>query len=108
MNIAVIGTGYVGLVSAACFADLGHVVIGMDIDKKKIRTIQSGKSPIYEPGLEEVLKRGIESDRLSFTTDLKKALKESTVVFSAVATPTNKDFSADLKNLFAVCQNVTN
>src|SRR3989338_1913701 len=108
MNLAVIGTGYVGLVSASCFADLGHIVIGMDIDKKKIRTIQSGKSPIYEPGLEEVLKRGIESGRLSFTADLKKALKESTVVFSAVATPPNKDFSADLKNIFVVCENIAN
>lgn len=106
MNIAVIGTGYVGLVSAACFADLGHVVIGMDIDKKKIRLIQSGCSPIYEPSLEEVLKRGLQSGRLSFTTDLKKALKESTVVFSAVATPPNKDFSADLKNIFVVCENI--
>src|SRR3989344_2215663 len=108
MNLAVIGTGYVGLVSAACFADLGHTVIGMDIDKKKIRTIQSGKSPIYEPGLEEVLNRGLASGRLSFTADLKKALKESTVVFSAVATPPNKDFSADLKNIFVVCENIAN
>jgi len=108
MNIAVIGTGYVGLVSAACFADLGHTVIGMDIDKKKIRTIQSGKSPIYEPGLEEVLKRGIDSGRLSFTSDLKTALKNSAVVFSAVATPPNKDFSADLNNIFVVCENIAN
>lgn len=108
MNIAVIGTGYVGLVSAACFADLGHTVVGMDIDKKKIQTIKAGKSPIYEPGLEEVLKRGLSSGRLSFTTDIKKALKDATVVFSAVATPPNKDFSADLKNIFVVCENIAN
>jgi UDPglucose 6-dehydrogenase len=106
MKIAVIGTGYVGLVSTACFADLGHEVWGMDIDEKKIDMIKSGKSPIFEPGLEEVLQRGLENGRLHFTTDLAEALKEVEVVFSAVATPPNEDFSADLRNIFIVCENI--
>lgn len=106
MNIAVVGTGYVGLVSAACFAELGHNVIGVDIDEEKVRRLKNGECIIYEPGLEEVLERGLQSGRLSFTTDLKEALPKCKVVFSAVATPPNEDFSADLKAVFIVAETV--
>lgn len=106
MNIAVIGTGYVGLVSAACFADLGHNVIGIDIDEAKINQLQQGVSPIYEPGLEEVLARGLQSGRLQFTTDLASVLNQNDVIFSAVATPPKQDFSADLQAVFTVCESV--
>ncbi len=106
MHITVIGTGYVGLVSAACFADLGHTVVGVDIDEAKIKKLRKGIPTIYELGLEEILKRGIESGRLSFTTDLTEALPETKVVFSAVATPPNEDFTADLHAVFAVAETV--
>lgn len=87
MTIAVVGTGYVGLVSAACFAELGHTVYGIDIDAAKIALLQEGKSPIYEPGLEELLRKGLQSKRLIFSTDLPAALPHVSIVFSAVATP---------------------
>lgn len=106
MNLAVVGTGYVGLVSAACFAELGHTVIGVDIDEEKVKKLKNGECTIYEPGLEELLQRGLETKRLSFTTDLTEALPSSTVVFSAVATPPNEDFSADLKAVFVVAETV--
>ena len=106
MNLAIVGTGYVGLVSAACFAELGHMVIGVDIDEEKVKKLKKGECTIYEPGLEELLQRGLETGRLSFTTDLAEALPSSTVVFSAVATPPNEDFSADLKAVFIVAETV--
>jgi len=106
MHLAVVGTGYVGLVSAACFAELGHTVIGVDIDEAKVKKLKKGECTIYEPGLEELLKRGLKTGRLSFTTDLAEALPLVTVVFSAVATPPNKDFSADLKAVFTVAEAV--
>lgn len=106
MRIAVVGTGYVGLVSAACFAELGHTVIGVDIDEAKVKKLQGGTPTIYEPGLEEILRRGLESKRLSFTTDIRQALPHVTVVFSAVATPPNEDFTADLRAVFSVCEAV--
>ena len=106
MNLAVIGTGYVGLVTAACFAELGHTVIGVDIDEEKIKKLKAGKSPIYEPELEEIIKRCLESGRLTFTTNLLEALPVSDVIFSAVATPPNEDFSADLRAVFTVAEAV--
>ncbi|MDA1208699.1 MAG: UDP-glucose/GDP-mannose dehydrogenase family protein [bacterium] len=106
MQIAVVGTGYVGLVSAACFAELGHTVIGVDLGEEKVRKLSSGECTIYEPGLEDVLKRGLASGRLSFTTDIKEALPESKIVFSAVATPPNENFSADLRAVFIVAETV--
>lgn len=106
MHITVVGTGYVGLVSAACFADLGHTVIGVDIDEAKVKKLQQGIPTIYETGLEEILKRGLASGRLSFTTDILEALPNSKVVFSAVATPPNEDFSADLRAVFKVSETV--
>ncbi len=106
MTIAVVGTGYVGLVTAACFAELGHTVIGVDIDDAKVKKLKKGQSTIYEPGLEELLQRGLKSGRLSFTTDLNEALPHVQVVFSAVATPPNEDFSADLDAVFKVAEQV--
>ncbi len=106
LKLAVVGTGYVGLVTAACLAELGHEVIGVDIDAEKVRKLQAGECPIYEPGLEELLREGLRSGRLSFTTNLQEALPGTAVVFSAVATPPNEDFSADLKAVFSVCESV--
>lgn len=103
MKITIVGTGYVGLVSAACFAELGHEVIGVDIDEAKVKKLKAGKSPIYEPGLEELLVRNIESGRLSFTTQLTEALPECQALFCAVATPPNEDHTADLRAVFSVC-----
>ena len=106
MKIAVIGTGYVGLVTAACFAELGHTVIGMDIDEAKIEKLKAGKSPIFEPGLEEILVRGRKTKRLSFTTKIGVALPKVDIVFSAVATPPGKDHHADLTAVFTVAATV--
>ena len=106
MKIAVIGTGYVGLVSAVCFAELGHEVFGVDIDAEKVKKLREGISPIYEPELEDLLKRNLEAGRVRFTTDLEEALPDTQVVFSAVATPPNEDFSADLKSVFIVAESV--
>lgn len=106
MKIAVVGTGYVGLVSAVCFAELGHTVIGVDIDEAKVETLKQGKSPIYEPELEDLLKRNLDAGRIVFTTDITEALPEAKVIFSAVATPPNEDFSADLKAVFIVAESV--
>ncbi len=106
MKIAVVGTGYVGLVSAACFAELGHDVIGIDIDAKKVAMLQSGKSPIFEPGLEELIVRNLQSKRLTFTTDLVSALSNVQIVFSAVATPPGEGHKADLRAVFTVAESV--
>jgi len=106
MKIAIVGTGYVGLVSAACFAELGHEVIGVDIDEAKVKKLKSGISPIYEPGLDDIIARNLASGRLSFTTQLTEALPTVNVLFCAVATPPNKDHTADLRAVFAVCDSV--
>ncbi|MFH0770896.1 MAG: UDP-glucose/GDP-mannose dehydrogenase family protein [Candidatus Peregrinibacteria bacterium] len=106
MNIAFIGTGYVGLVSAACAAELGHHVTGVDISAAKIAKLKVGKSPIFEPGLEELIQRGLKSGRLKFTTELSEALPECAVVFCAVATPPGEGYKADLRAVFAVARSV--
>ena len=106
MKIAVVGTGYVGLVSAACFAELGHEVIGVDIDEQKVKKLKKGISPIYEPGLEELLKMNLKNKRLSFTTKLTDALPHVQVLFSAVATPPGEGYKADLRAVFSVAQTV--
>jgi UDPglucose 6-dehydrogenase len=106
MKITVVGTGYVGLVSAACFAELGHTVAGVDIDEAKIKLIKSGKSPIYEPGLEELLQKNLKAGRLSFTTDLASVLLDAQIVFSAVATPPGEGHAADLKAVYTVAETV--
>jgi UDPglucose 6-dehydrogenase len=106
VKIAVIGTGYVGLVAAACFAETGNDVTGADIDAGKIDRLNSGEIPIYEPGLEELTHRNQQAGRLSFTTDVGNAVADSEVVFIAVGTPPGEDGSADLKHVLAVADTI--
>lgn len=104
MNIAIVGTGYVGLVSGTCFAEMGSNVTCVDVDKNKIDKLKAGEMPIYEPGLEELVKRNIEYGRLKFTMDLTEVLDDVEVVFSAVGTPPDEDGSADLKYVLQVAR----
>ena len=104
MKIAVVGTGYVGLVSGACFAEMGLDITCVDIDKKKIDGLNNGVIPIYEPGLEEVVRRNVEEGRLHFTTELTDCLDNVEGVFSAVGTPPDEDGSADLKYVLEVAR----
>lgn len=104
MNIAIVGTGYVGLVSGTCFAEMGAHVTCVDVDAQKIQKLKDGIMPIYEPGLEELVKRNVEFERLQFTTDLTEVLDDVEVVFSAVGTPPDEDGSADLKYVLAVAK----
>ena len=104
MNIAIVGTGYVGLVSGTCFAEMGAHVTCVDVDAQKIQKLKDGVMPIYEPGLEELVKRNVDFERLKFTTDLKEVLDDVEVVFSAVGTPPDEDGSADLKYVLAVAR----
>lgn len=104
MNIAIVGTGYVGLVSGTCFAEMGAHVTCVDVDAQKIEKLNNGIMPIYEPGLEELVKRNVGFERLKFTTDLTEVLDDVEVVFSAVGTPPDEDGSADLKYVLAVAR----
>ena len=104
MNIAIVGTGYVGLVSGTCFAEMGAHVTCVDVDAKKIQKLKDGIMPIYEPGLEELVKRNVGFERLKFTTDITEVLDDVEVVFSAVGTPPDEDGSADLKYVLAVAK----
>ena len=104
MNIAIVGTGYVGLVSGTCFAEMGIDVTCVDVNEVKIQSLLGGQIPIYEPGLEELVKRNVEAGRLHFTTDLASCLDNVEVVFSAVGTPPDEDGSADLKYVLAVAK----
>lgn len=104
MNIAIVGTGYVGLVSGTCFAEMGNYVTCVDVDEKKIQSLIDGEVPIYEPGLDELVKRNVEYGRLKFTTDLTSVIDDVDVVFSAVGTPPDEDGSADLKYVLAVAR----
>lgn len=104
MNIAVVGTGYVGLVSGTCFAEMGVDVTCVDIDENKIAALQSGKIPIYEPGLDKMVKRNVDAGRLHFTTDLESCIDDVEVVFSAVGTPPDDDGSADLRYVLEVAR----
>ncbi|MEM4283844.1 MAG: UDP-glucose/GDP-mannose dehydrogenase family protein [Candidatus Caldarchaeum sp.] len=106
MYLAVVGTGYVGLVAAACFADSGNHVIGVDSDPQKIAQLKQGYSPIYEPGLEELLERNMKEGRLHFTTDLAQAVQDSEILFIAVGTPSNSNGSVDLSQVFAVAEEI--
>jgi UDPglucose 6-dehydrogenase len=106
MKIVIVGTGYVGLVAGACLAENGNDVICVDKDPAKIRTLQKGKIPIYEPGLEEMVRRNHSEKRLTFTTDLARGVKASQIVFIAVGTPTGEDGSADLQHVLDVARNV--
>ena len=106
MRIAVVGTGYVGLVAGVCFAESGNDVVCVDKDAAKVRGLSRGKVPIYEPGLEELLRRNRTEGRLTFTTALPKAVRDSAIVFIAVGTPQGEDGSADLQHVLAVAKDV--
>ncbi len=108
MKLCMIGTGYVGLVSGACFADLGNDVICVDKDKNKIDLLQKGKIPIYEPGLSELVVKNFKNKRLSFSTNLKKSVNESNIIFICVGTPTKKGgSSADLSQIYYVAKEIS-
>ncbi len=106
MNIAVIGTGYVGLVSGTCFAESGNEVICVDIDADRIAQLQAGRIPIYEPGLQELVHRNVSESRLHFTTELEEAVKQSLVSFIAVGTPMSANGAANLKGVMAAAETV--
>ena len=107
MKICMIGSGYVGLVSGACFSDLGNNVICADINKDKIKKLNKGVIPIYEPGLEEIVKRNIKQKRLSFSSDISNSIVKSDIIFICVGTPT-KNNKADLKYVFQVVNKIKN
>jgi UDPglucose 6-dehydrogenase len=102
MKLAMIGTGYVGLVTGTCFAETGNDVVCVDVDQRKVETLRAGKLPIYEPGLKELVERNTQLGRLEFTTDFRSAVKRSEIVFIAVGTPQGNDGAADLSNIWAV------
>jgi len=104
MNIAVVGTGYVGLVTGTCFAEMGNHVICVDIDKQKVASMIDGKIPIYEPHLDVLFERNLKQGRLSFTTDLAAAVKDSKIIFLALPTPPGEDGSADLSYVLGVAE----
>lgn len=104
MNIAVVGTGYVGLVTGTCFAETGNHVICVDIDKEKVQKLKDGKVPIYEPHLDVLFERNIRQGRLHFTTDLKSAVDQAQIIFLALPTPPGEDGSADLKYVLGVAE----
>jgi UDPglucose 6-dehydrogenase len=106
MNLAVIGTGYVGLVAGTCFAESGNDVVCVDIDERKIALLKEGKIPIYEPGLEEMVRRNAEEQRLSFTTDLDSAVKKSAILFIAVGTPQGATGHANLEYVRATAKGI--
>src|SRR5512139_214825 len=106
MRISVIGTGYVGLVTGTCLAESGNDVICMDIDERKIGMLNEGKVPIYEPGLEELIKRNAAHGRLTFTTDMTAAVRRSDIIFIAVGTPPGEDGSADLKHVLGAARQI--
>ncbi len=106
MNIAVVGTGYVGLVAGTCLADMGHQVVCVDNDLAKVAALRNGQIPIYEPGLEHLVKRNVHEERLSFTDDIAAAVRGCEVAYIAVGTPSAADGSADLSGVFAVAREI--
>ncbi|MEQ1882192.1 MAG: UDP-glucose/GDP-mannose dehydrogenase family protein, partial [Burkholderiales bacterium] len=106
MKITIIGTGYVGLVSGACFADLGNDVLCLDLDEAKVKMLDSGGIPIYEPGLEQLVKHNVAARRLRFTTNLDESVAHGSVQFIAVGTPSDQDGSADLRYVMAAARNI--
>ena len=106
MRIAIVGIGYVGLVSAACFADLGAEVYCVDVDEAKIQGLRQGIIPIYEPGLDTLVRRGMEAGRLHFGTSIAEVLPHVEIIFSAVGTPPDEDGSADLRHVLAVARSI--
>ncbi|MFT6408370.1 MAG: UDPglucose 6-dehydrogenase [Arenicella sp.] len=106
MNISIVGTGYVGLVTGTCFADVGNQVLCVDKDQSKIDMLLVGKIPIFEPGLEQLVKTGVAQDRLKFTTDINSAVQHGQIIFIAVGTPADEDGSADLSHVLAVAKSI--
>jgi UDPglucose 6-dehydrogenase len=106
MKLAVIGTGYVGLVAGACLAETGNDVVCVDRDEAKIRMLRRGKMPIFEPGLEELVRRNTVEKRLSFTSQLPRAVRASSVIFIAVGTPQGEDGAADLQHVLGVAREI--
>lgn len=106
MKIAVVGTGYVGLVTGTCFAETGNTVTCVDIDQEKVKKLQSGRITIYEPGLENLFKRNIEQQRLFFTTNLEEGIRDAKIIFLALPTPEGEDGSADLKYILKVADDL--
>jgi UDPglucose 6-dehydrogenase len=106
VKITIIGTGYVGLVSGACLADIGNDVLCMDVDQNKIRTLEAGGIPIYEPGLEGLVRHNVAAGRLRFTTDVEEAVEFGTMQFIAVGTPPDEDGSADLRHVLDAARNI--
>lgn len=106
MNIAVVGTGYVGLVAGACFAEMGNEVVCVDVNSKKVTALQNGEVPIFEPGLEDLVRSNAKSGRLTFTNSLHDAVQVSDVIFIAVGTPQDEDGSADLTHVLAVASGI--
>src|SRR4051812_18825807 len=102
MKLCVVGTGYVGLVAGTCFAEGGNDVVCVDNVVAKVEALRAGKVPIYEPGLEELIRRNVAEGRLTFTTDLAAAVRESVVCFVAVGTPSSDDGAADLSSVWSV------
>ena len=106
MKIAVIGTGYVGLVSGTCFAEMGNKVTCVDVNKEKIENLKKGIIPIYEPGLETMVLNNVASKNLFFTTEIGEAIKDAEIAFIAVGTPMGDDGSADLQYVLSVAQSI--
>src|SRR2546430_14290732 len=102
MKIAIVGTGYVGLVTGTCFAEVGNTVTCIDIDTEKITRMRSGEVPIYEPGLKDLFSRNIAEKRLAFTTDLKEGVRDAQIIFLALPTPAGADGAADLSAVLDV------
>lgn len=105
-KISIIGTGYVGLVTGVCLSDFGNTIINVDIDEEKIKKLNEGIVPIYEAGLEEIMKRNVEAGRITFTTDIATAIKQSEVIFIAVGTPPDEDGKADLSAVLSVAESI--
>src|ERR1700733_8454279 len=104
MKIAVVGTGYVGLVSGTCFAETGNDVTCVDIDENKVRRLAGGEITIFEPGLEKLFQRNLKEKRLHFTTDLASGIKDAAIIFLALPTPPGEDGSADLQYILGVAE----
>ena len=106
MNIAVVGTGYVGLVSGACFAEMGLNVTCIDIDSNKIEMLNRGEIPIYEPGLKSIVTKNHKANRLHFSTDLQSVINDITILFIAVGTPSDEEGNADLTAVYSVAESI--
>ena len=106
MNIAVVGTGYVGLVTGTCFAETGNQVVCVDIDEAKVKRMQAGEVPIYEPGLELLFERNTKAGRLTFTTSLVEGVEKAEIIFLALPTPPGEDGSADLSYILKVAKDL--